>query len=174
MRKDDIQYHGIGYGGEMVPAVNVKVNLPWSEDGWVKAMAAGECGDMPLSFLIKQVERDDSWELFGFACESEWEYLQGWAEEIWEGYPVRVEAEGRSGGWAVVRGLPDAESWDAIMVGKWAKFAKVARAIADDIPTQMATLVAFNRWEWEKAQKWDATVAAARKVFGLHLPRYAA
>ena len=45
---------------------------------------------------------------------------------------VKVYSDGRSGGWLVVHGLPDVESWDAIDLGRWAKFEKMIRGLVDD------------------------------------------
>jgi hypothetical protein len=47
-------------------------------------------------------------------------------------YHVQVYSAGRSGGWLVVSGLPDVESWDAIALGRWVKFEEEVRAIADE------------------------------------------
>lgn len=45
---------------------------------------------------------------------------------------VQVYSDGRSGGWLVVHGLPDVETWDAIALGQWAKFNKLIRGLADE------------------------------------------
>jgi hypothetical protein len=63
---------------------------------------------------------------------------------------------GRSDGWAMIAEKradgkigrswtsEDVESWDAIMVAKWAKFALIARQAADDVPYQYLSLLYLN------------------------------
>lgn len=151
MKKSEIQlsYHNSTAG---LPMVNVKVQNLWSTnwDELAEKVARENYGDAP-GFDGAYVERicendcdDGGW--FALACQSNWEMLENDAHEIF-GKHVKVWSEGRSGGWAVVEGLPDIEEWDAIMVSKWAKFAKYARALADDVPYQMCSLILINRWE---------------------------
>ncbi len=87
---------------------------------------------------------DEIW--WDVACSDGWESLDMEAERIF-GRGVKVYQEGRSGGWAVVHGLDDVESWDAIAVSRWSRFAHVARAIADDIPRSMVWLLYVNEFE---------------------------
>lgn len=107
------------------------------------------------------LERDDNPEterlisrLNEWACEQGWEDIQEDARQCFPddqfhgstssydgGYtPFRVEAEGRSSGWAVIPALPPLEEWDAIMLGRWRRFERYARQGADDIPYQMLWL----------------------------------
>lgn len=41
--------------------------------------------------------------------------------------PFKVYAEGRSGGWLVVEGLPPVSEWDGATFQKWRKFARLIR-----------------------------------------------
>jgi hypothetical protein len=90
------------------------------------------------------------------------------ADEIF-GRPVKVYSEGRCGGWAIVDGLPDFESWDAVLLARWAKFARVARSLADNIPTQMVALLEINDWERECEENSAELRRQARRAFGLVL-----
>jgi hypothetical protein len=144
MRKADIETRGHNY----LPAVNVKVRGYWEN---VPIGPGTEFADPAFADYLDTLT-DDEWNsLFEFACESGWENLRSDAEEIF-GAGVTVDQEGRSGGWAVVRGLPDVETWDAIMVSRWARFARWARANADAIPEVMVSLAYINNWEWHKEQ----------------------
>lgn len=153
--KADVQTHR-DYGWESHPAVNVKVhNLPYNTESWdklAKEVAAAEYGDAPGfdgAYVDRILDQDDfqSEMWFSLACESHWEILQEDAEYIFDKYNVKVYSEGRQGGWAVVHGLPDIESWDAILLAKWQKFARLARSLADDIPREMVSLILINRYE---------------------------
>ena len=158
--KDDITYHSDGIGRGSQPAVNVKVrtfDMPIrqvAEDTFpddVEAIEAwwAEEGDA----ILERAE----W-LFGLACESGWDDLQERAMEIWDS-GVEVYSEGRSGGWAVVKGLPDPEEWDAIALDRWARFARYAREVADDIPYRMADLAVINIWHPEHERLKTAILA---------------
>lgn len=79
------------------------------------------------------------------------------AEECF-GPGVKVYSEGRSGGWAIVDGLPPFDSWDAVMVAKWTRFAKWAGEVVDDIPYITMSTVCLNVYE-QRADEWAAEVA---------------
>lgn len=157
MRRTDVEFHSDGFRPSR-PAVNVKVRgsyddvtLPLelggvSEDGgktWQAVLTD------PL-FTHEWIEDNMSEEsVFGFfdaACQDAWEMLTEDAKEIF-GSHVKVYSEGRSGGWAVVDGLPEFDTWDAIMLGKWGKFTRYARAYADDVPRAMVDLIYANVFE---------------------------
>jgi hypothetical protein len=74
------------------------------------------------TFPEAMVERAIEW-AYESHVESFWKRAQEDAEAIW-GSGVRVFSAGRSGGWLVVERLPDVDTWDAIALGKWARFAK--------------------------------------------------
>jgi hypothetical protein len=153
--KDDIEFHG----GK--PAVNVKVDtylrnvkLPIGLGGVVKDGRTTWTYTDP-EFTAEWVGENLDEEAIDFyfweACREGFEQLQEVAEDIWYEdrgwYSPKVWSEGRSGGWAVVDGLPDVENWDAVMLGKWRRFTKYARAVADGVPEQMMTTIYINRWE---------------------------
>lgn len=146
-RKSDIEYHSDGYRPSR-PAVNVKVHGYW---GRVPLpLDLGACDGVPVvtdpAFTHEWVEAlpestlQAAWES---CCEQAWEMLQSDATELF-GKEAKVYSEGRSGGWAVVHGLPDVASWDALMVSKWARFEKYAKAYAADIPRGLLDWVYFN------------------------------
>jgi hypothetical protein len=97
-------------------------------------------------------------ELFWLMCGDGWDRLKDLAEEIWgPASGVSIGSEGRSGGWAVVDGLPDVEDWDAVALAKWRKFAKLARTYADDVPYQMVTSVYMNEFtQWAEDRERHA------------------
>lgn len=142
-RKSDVEFHG----GR--PAVNVKV--PYLSGSEWDALAREVAEDeeiFPDPFVVAFKTRSyDSYEwLWEAACQDGWEQLQDIASEIWP-YRVEVHSEGRCGGWAVINGLYDLESWDAIELARWAKFARCARAYADDVPYQMVSLFLLNVYD---------------------------
>lgn len=150
--RDDIQTHREGfYGGEM-PAVNVKVYRD-IRDAW----EAFEREEEPDSrFTLDWIEENVSDETldgtFWHCCEFEFEYLEAWAtgaegDSLFPDDRVELAREGRSGGWVVVRGLPDLEEWDAVRLARWRKFERIAREIADGIPFQMLASLYLNEFE---------------------------
>jgi hypothetical protein len=135
--RDDVETHTTGYYGPSLPAVNVKVyartpafpvvDAPGVSEEWYDAYA-----------------EQNEW-LFDAACEGGRESIEMNAEEIF-GAHVKVWFEGRSGGWAVVDGLPDLDEWDAVQLGKWRRFEKWAKQEAASVPEQMVILAYFNGW----------------------------
>lgn len=117
-RKDDIETHSDR--GPARPAVNVKsYRQNWTTD---TIEAHFDCEE---SVAEKAAEY-----AFTMACEVFWEDVQEAADHhLGAGY--KVWQEGRSGGWLVVDGLPDIDSWDAILVSKWGRFEKSVRAEVD-------------------------------------------
>jgi hypothetical protein len=157
MRKADVEFHSDGYGRATHPAVNVKcykgiesVTLPFSEgsSGHIGGPMTEHFSDPAFThdWVRENVTADDLDACWQFACERGWEMLQDDAREIF-GAHVKVYSEGRSSGWAVVEGLPEFAGWDAVMLGKWAKFSKWAKAQADDIMYQVVTGIYYNEFE---------------------------
>jgi hypothetical protein len=158
--KDDVEFHSLGFSSNQQPAVNVKiyktlndVELPINLGG---SHPVGKPEEFQWhytdpEFTVDWVEDNlteeqiqGTWDLM---CESGWEYLQQIAEEIWPDIKVKVYAEGRSGGWAVVEGLPDFEYWNAIELGRWRRFEKIAKAVAADVPHQVMVSIYINEFE---------------------------
>lgn len=171
MKRADVQisYHqGRSYSRD--PMVNVKVrNTPYTPDGWAtlaRQIAADAGADAPevesfaryVVALWEQEARllgDTAWEI---AIEQGWEALQRDAEECF-GPGVKVYSEGRQGGWCVVEGLGDVEAWDAVALGKWARFSKWARGQADGVPYAMVDFLYHNPWTVQRegqdaAREW--------------------
>lgn len=127
-----------------LPCVNVKVYASVTR----KVLDAVERDTgMPGFADWAQAKLDaDAWPEWAWesAIENGWECLETDAEQAFQGYAVKLHAEGRSGGWCVVKGLPDIDSWDAIMLGRWRRFEKWARQQADGIPYGMADALAMN------------------------------
>ena len=152
MRKADIVFHRTGYYGPSTPAVNVK-NYNATSDADIAAVAREFPGFSRADIdALSDKERSD-W--YSGACEAGWETLNERARAIW-GDHARVYAEGRSDGWAVVSlhdrllTVDDVSGWNAIDVARWSRFAREAKAVADDIPYQYAWTIAANVYEPER------------------------
>ncbi len=148
--KEDVQTH---YGSDR-PAVNVKVrNWPfWKDVDFDYLAREFDAPGFSEEWIEQYLSEDTVESYFWSTCEFEWEMVEQDAQEIFDSYNVTVEADGRSGGWAVVLGLPGIEEWDAVLLAKWRKFEKYARQTADDIPTQMAGSIALNAYPaWRTA-----------------------
>lgn len=97
------------------------------------------------------------------ACESfweEWRNVDRYPQPDDRPYfdrPVYVYQDGRQGGWLYVTGLPPIETWDAVVLAKWARFqrdveADVAyRCSLDNI---VETIVA-NQWTEPGAELYN-------------------
>lgn len=160
--KADVQtsYH---QGSRGLPMVNVKVH-GWGmrEVDYSTIDRAEEHADFDWDWIeanLSEEEIDGWWSL---ACEHGWEDADNDAAELF-GSSAKVYSEGRCGGWLVVSGLADIESWDAIMLGKWKRFAKWMRSIADYVPSSTAELIYLNVYEPKAEAKLaeDALLAAA-------------
>jgi hypothetical protein len=163
-RKSEIErsYHN---GTQGLPMVNVKQHN-WHMTDKELAWLRGDYPWLPANdtearnLLDDAVEAND-W-VVDAAREQGWDDLQADAEQAFDDqYVVKVWSAGRSGGWAVVEGLPDVDGWDAIAVAKWAKFAKWARGVGDGIASQTAWLVCANVLEPMHREAEAADDAAA-------------
>lgn len=178
--KEDIEYHADR--NELRPAVNVKAYTSLA-DGY--AQFRQNEPDVDARFTPEWIEEHCSDDVlngaFLGACEIGWETLNEEAREIWghaqqrrqpayldrnnaRKYSVNVYSEGRSGGWAVVDGIDlDVAGWNAIALGKWARFSKVARAIADDVMQQAVWGIWANHfecWAQEESERLGAEAFA--------------
>lgn len=160
--KADIEFHSDGFGSwNRKPAVNVKVyksidsvKLPLdlgrvSKDGGKTFETVKTDPGFTHEWIENQPVEYDGY--FWSACDSGWDDLQEVVTEIYGktlyGNPVKVFSEGRQGGWAVISGInEDVESWNAVDLAKWRKFAKAARTIADNIPRATLELIYFNEY----------------------------
>lgn len=107
---------------------------------------ACDCHEMPHPTTRERDgdrRRNTAWDV---AIEDARESLSNDVETIF-GARAKVYFTGRSGGWAYVDGNPhgdDVDAWNAIVVSKWGRFAKYARALADDVPYLMVDYVYHN------------------------------
>jgi len=167
--KEDVEFHSDGFRPSR-PAVNVKVygsisNVPlpldlgrYSDDGGKTWKESRTDSEFTHEWLEEHLAEDV--ELFNYACENGWNMLQEEAVEIFGksiyGKPITVYSEGRSGGWAIVDGLPEFESWNAVDLMRWRRFEIFAKATADDIPRQIIELAYFNVFLPWKEEREDA------------------
>lgn len=148
MRKTDIQTRG-RYGS---PCINVKWHCwpdnflrfengtgdnahEYSDDpefwAWFKSIKDTDCSEMETADTL--------------ARESGWE---GAIEDVKEIFPsASVYCEGRSGGWLVVENLPEIESWDAIMLGRWRRAVRYVKAWVADCDYQFIWHLYVNVYE---------------------------
>ena len=138
------------------PAVNVK---SYSQFGGYKLVSRLEA-EHPETF---QKALQWCWESH---VETFWESAQTVAEEILG--PVKVWQTGRSGGWLYVEGLPDVASWDAVMLGKWRRFAKWCETKRDYLCSDEPVRETIEANDWlstpaeVEAREWSATLASVR------------
>jgi hypothetical protein len=120
----------------------------WS---WVEARY--DESDYDFTYRADEMARESCWELAQEYALEVWPEMTGrmvdekkyfpdfppgcqyrfTGEKVWKPEPVaKVYSDGRSGGWLVVHGLPDVETWDAIALGRWAKFNKMIRDLVDE------------------------------------------
>jgi hypothetical protein len=159
MRKADIETrsHNRGYP-PFYPTINVKVySLGLSVDALTTKYG---CDD------------DTAEQALTFAFESQqqqfWEQAEELARDIF-GSHVKVYSSGRSSGWLIVRNLPDLESWDAVEVGKWSKFARLiaadikwrtsAETLADDIEANEWCKVGAERYNFVDTSNGPTCIA---------------
>lgn len=170
MKKTDIQFHGIGYGYVVGPAVNVKIRKQPTEDLARQVSASFEGKPDPrftLAWIDQHISQDQQYEWWNDACQFAWEQLQNAvdANDVF-GHPVTIISEGRSSGWAMIKGWTreTVEGWNAIDVARWVKFARFARETADDVPYQYLDLIYANVFQpWAKNQdEAEAHIAALK------------
>jgi hypothetical protein len=134
-------------------------------EGWNDGTALGELIDGRDGYGFRSAAADDSFEWAGET-----------AAMIWPGYPVKVYAKGRQGGWLVVDGLPSVDTWDATMLGRWRRFERYVRAAVDDSPRAVAWVICANVYERE-AEAEDAErarqVERGRAIIGAWADAYA-
>lgn len=152
--------------GELFPVVNVKVYGDVRDS--FEAFTRAEDPDVrfTLEWIAEHVSDDELGEVFWHACQSEYEYLERWTtgadgDPMFPDHAVTLEQCGRSGGWIIVRGLPDLEDWDAVLLARWRRFERIARDIAADVPFQMLEILYLNDFERWSDEQEDASVSNA-------------
>lgn len=173
--------------GTYRPALNVKVygsvrDLPastfgdivreYSDDPTLLAMSDEEIREATIAALERMSDRGVYWPEENASGQG-WEDAQIAAEDLFGGqYAVKVWADGRSGGWLVVDGLPDPTDEDAWhdededhdrgewldIAPVWAEFAGWCAALVADIPYQTAWQLIVNAPEEITGHVVDVTV----------------
>lgn len=129
------------YFGPAHPAMNVKVPMAWL-DMFTRLQDVTDNPHFTREWIMEHVSDDESEIAFQSACELGWDCIKDAAVEVFG--QVEVYSEGRSGGWAVVYGLPDVEDWDADDLRKWNEFRQHVEAERDDVPYRMADWIHEN------------------------------
>lgn len=144
--KEDVTFHSEGFGRSR-PAVNIKVRGYWRDVPLPNPEYDITNPAFSHEWIEENLSEDALADYFWLACESELEYYEGYAQEIFNDPKLKLYTEGRSGGWAVIDGIEDTDEWNAIDLAKWRKFERVGRELADGIPAQMLSLIYINRFE---------------------------
>lgn len=168
-KKDDVEFHNSGYGSTMYPAINVKVNgnpdrveLPLVLN-LVADTIYDEAGEVIGHTPFVEVKTDDAFThewieanvtestrnaVWEFTCGDAYEMFKAdLTDDVFKDERIKVWSEGRSGGWVIVEGLKDFESWDAVDVARWAKACRYAKAYVDDVPRQYIVSLYSNEFE---------------------------
>lgn len=151
MRKDEVQisYHN---GHRCAPMINIKMygenapKLPSTSDVMARFACSETQAENALEFATRQ------------ACEMFWEDYQSSGSQIKiNGCSVKVWSAGRCGGWLVVCGLPEVKSWDAIMLGAWARFrSDVIRTMRAYLSTEaLMDYIDSNEWWKDGAEQYN-------------------
>jgi len=141
--KNDVQLH-CEHMQSGHPAVNVKVRQTPTTDDVVERFKCSE----------SQAKRACEY-CFDSMQQAFWENVESLAQEI---FPhCKVYSEGRSGGWLVVHGLPEVETWDAVMLAKWRRFEKL---VQEEIKNNCDKATWFesiesNKWYQEGAEEYN-------------------
>lgn len=144
--KSDVDTHSGGYGSRQYPAINVKV---YHFVSIYKVVDKFGCSE-------DQAERALQF-AFDAAQERFWhDFAQEYAEDVFK-ESVKVYSAGRSSGWLIVDKLPDIETWDAIMLGKWRKFEKgVKREIEYyTSPEYVLDNIEANQWYKDGSEQYN-------------------
>lgn len=162
MKKSDVEisYHQGHHG---CPMVNVKHHL-WVPDLIRKYKDNGthEFSDDAgfWAWLEEQWDSSnyDAWDSADeWARELCWEDARECAHDIWPFRELGVWGAGRSGGWLVVEGLRPVEDWDAIELGRWARFVRRIEAIRDEeYPYQFVWQLGANVYEHVRQERAGA------------------
>lgn len=158
MRKADVTYHSDGYRRSR-PAVNVKVYARPTDAMAIRVLRdegqSLSCG-FSLAWIEEHLTEREQMHFWDLALEDAWEQLREDvnAESVF-GRHVDIYSEGRSSGWAVVEGIESADDWDAIRLGRWAKFVRYCRETVHGIPYQYLGLIYLNVFEpqYDKAKE---------------------
>lgn len=142
--KESIRFHRDGHGSNYLPAVNVKVHNFISNEQVMERFGCCESTAEKVIQWVWDSQADNFWNYGG----SEGEGMAQDSATYHLGAGVKVWGEGRSGGWVVVKGLPEADEWDAEAVRSWAKFEHELEAEVRYLSSWEAAeeLIAINEW----------------------------
>ena len=137
MKKFDITFRHDCRSGQ-VPAINVKC---YHFGPSVEAcMARFNC------------DRTVAEKAFGYAWqdaqETFWRDAESLVSDVFPG--AECYSDGRSAGWLTVHGLPDAETWDAVMLAKWAKLERLVAAEIKYLKSDEQVFKTIESNEWAK------------------------
>jgi hypothetical protein len=138
MKKSDIETHSDRFRPAH-PAVNVKCR---NFIGTAKIQERFRCCEKTAEKALGFV--------WGSGVEQFWEMAVEIASEAL-GSHVKVYSEGRSGGWLVVHGLSEIESWDAIAVARWASFVKKIESQRDWFTSDEFAFDMIEANDWAQA-----------------------
>ena len=142
MKKSEIQFHRDGYGPAH-PAINVKCR------DFARGLTAEKLGCEQGVF--------ETAAQFAFESAQE-QFWNGAEEEVKTLFPgAHMYSEGRSSGWLAVHGLPAVETWDAVMVSRWARLVKFcARKIEYQSRADVvAENIVANEWNKRGAEAYN-------------------
>lgn len=96
-----------------------------------------------LRDLVEKYIESHDW-IFQTACESEFEQATTDAQELFANPRLKCWLGGRSGGWFIVDGLPDVESWGIDELTAWAELERLCKGLVDGIGYTMLDLTLLN------------------------------
>lgn len=138
-------YRDVGDGH---PAVNVKIrSIRRDTERLLPLSLGGDDHTTPPEFTLEWIDQNmkegpqNEWWMI--ACEQGFELAEEVAKELF-GANVEVYQEGRSGGWLVVHGLGDVESWGTENLEAWNTFETRVQVIAEDTPRRWLEMVYLN------------------------------
>lgn len=166
-RREDVDTHADHFGPSR-PAVNIKVRSMYGYS--TKIAEQFNCTD-------EQAERAIEY-AFESAQEMFWEQMPELIEDCF-GSGIKCHCEGRSGGWAVVHGLPPVDEWDAIQLSKWRKFERLTLDAVKDFTSLESLADGIDANEWHKAgserynfiERKDGTIACIADLKAEAIPK---
>jgi hypothetical protein len=175
-----MNFHSDGFNRESHAAINVKIRS-WGRDlASVASNVAENHGTtnprayMPMfdaAYIEEANGPDDSWWQHGLS--DAWDDAGIYAREAF-GPGYGVASEGRSGGWLIVtyhnrpvftRDVVD--GWDPEQRATWDQFEDRIKALVEEIPDRVASLIYINVYEPEADRREAAAEIAGPDPFGL-------
>lgn len=144
--KEDVRCHRDGVGRPAPPALNVKCyKFPDIYDVTDRFGCTEDAAEHALEF---------AWES---AVERFWEEIPGVVEEIFDNYSVSSSSAGRSGGWLIVEGLPPVRDWDAVLLAKWRKLARIVDSEVGYLSSweHVEDAIDMNKWHLDGAEQYN-------------------